>query len=180
MVSPGSGMPAFSSRSVNASAQYPYCTRAFRRKSRMCWVIRSAGVSSATHVLRDQKFNQRAIEIIRTLLIRQMPYSRKYNRLHIGEMPRQRFHRRHVDRRILVAPDQKRWDRGDLRQHTLQFPQIGTPGLYDTQAMLNESRKRQRGLISRQAIRRNLTVIAIQTGVQVSKQRWRLCDHLAK
>src|SRR5260370_21803962 len=112
MVSPGSGMPAFSASSVAATAQYPYCTTAFRKESRMEWVMlklkfSSAGVSPAVarasrprsrwkessfYDLSLQKLDQHPVEFLRTLFIGQMPHAGENDFLHIRKVARQRFH----------------------------------------------------------------------------------------
>src|SRR5579859_4610316 len=278
MVSPGTGNPAFSSRSAAPTAQYPYATTAFRNSSRMDWLMRSAFFRSAVvfagcsrrrpafcvapasspavtrasrffvapasspavtrasrffvapasspavtrasrffvapasspAVTRASRFfvapasspavtrasrprsrylhrpllfsepNQLPIKFLRTLLIRQMPHSRKHHHLHIREMPRQRRHRRNVHRRILISPHQQCRNRLQLRQYGFQLLQIRRPGLHNAESVLDESRNRQLRLIPLQASLRNLASVGIESPVCVFKNRRHATRHPAK
>src|ERR1700740_2818967 len=102
-----------------------------------------------------QKLDQRPIKLLRTLLVRQVPHTRKHNLLRPWKISRQRFHRRKVNRGVLGSPHQQRRNRAQLRQQILQFPQVRAPSLHDTERVFEQSGNRQGSLVAFETIGRN-------------------------
>src|SRR5580658_10533843 len=107
------------------------------------------------YLFRGQKFEERPVELFRTLFISQMPDAGENHGLHVGKMPGQRLHRRNVDRWILASPHQQSANPGQLRQQLLQFPQIRAPGPDNTQPMIEQSGPLQRRRVAFQTPSRN-------------------------
>lgn len=62
------------------------------------------GALPTTANLLFEEVNQRFIELLRTLFIRQVSNPPKNNLLHMGKIPGQRFHRGYMHRRVFIPP----------------------------------------------------------------------------
>src|SRR5271166_4737356 len=109
---------------------------------------------------RGEKLDERAIEVLGRLLVRQMAYTLERYQASIAEIPAQRFGGVERDGAVSRPPDEQRGVIAYLGQRALQFREVGRPIPYDVRSMAEDMVLDDRYPIAFQRIGRDLCSVA--------------------